>query len=162
MVATIDPEQSSRAEPMLLAWMEHGSYSADLVGAFLKIWLKEIGFRGRPVLPAEFLREVAAILCVARWQASGIFPQAQQESPNWVELWDQLRTAFFEDPLSFSCDRDHPPTVLERQVMLFWFKHCSWAAPANLAIDVAIQGGDQDSIRDPLALSLWRHRRLTN
>ena len=162
MATDADRDNSQTAATVLAAFTGHGSHTADLVARFLKAWLHDLGFRGKPVFPTEFLVELGSILCIARWQESGVLSEASSEFPPWSELFNDLVERFCDEPLSLCRDQSYKSTPLDRQVVDFWFRHCSWSAPTKLGVDVAVPPIDNDGLLDELANFFWKFRNVNN
>lgn len=161
MAERLSFDDQRRAEWILLALMQHGAHTADLVGNFLKNWCKAIGSRGKPAFPAGFLVELGSILWIGLWQQSGTLPEAVEQFPPWSKSLEDLFQRFFQSPLTFATDPAHCSNELDRRVVSFWLTHCLWAGPSNLGADIAItKTGDDEDWLEAIASFLWTHRRL--
>jgi hypothetical protein len=156
-----DYDEHQMVVTALEAFARDSQYMADLAGQFLKRWFASIGYdKNPPALPAEFLLELSAVIRIAHWQRAGLTTEMGAEFPPAAELLEQLLSRLLEDPLSFCLDPGACPAPLQKQVVMTWFRHCSWTATSELGSDVVVNPIDEDLLLDALADLLWQHRSL--
>jgi hypothetical protein len=122
-------------------------------------WLKDAGCRPRRVEripPAALSRaaDAAAALRLETWERSGLPTYLHEEVPASAAAFEQVCAS----PAGIDSDAAGPPAApLARRVFGVWLRNCSWSAPAELGVDIALDGPESLTARDleQVADLLW-------
>lgn len=154
MVCNVAIFQSPPPDFLRNAIVARAHRNAEMVDRWIRLLLKRP--EGEIVLPANFLLELGAIICLAEWESLGLRQFLPDDLPaSRVAMYElgaraKKGSSEFEGP-------DAAP--LSIRVFQVWLENFAWQGPELLQAELIVGNVDEDVFADLLADLIWKNRR---
>ena len=160
MMVQLGTDGPAFSEQFVAAAAFRARYVADLIGRALQQLGIDSGTESRPVrFPADFLRDLGAVLQLKVWEGSGITAHLDAGLPSADEASSQVASRAMSGGYDETTDST---STLSHRVFRLTMEEFGWDGPGILGADVHLRNDDDDAFVDMLAEFLWQNRHAFN